>query len=308
MSENTAPVGEFINVGHDESTSDSTSLIARTAMIHYQCRLLKEYGFDGVRINLPSFQTQNLNIAFRDALFLYAQIAKLYGLYVVMGYRASPLNTGNFTEFKTQNRAGAIMAASYGVDEWQVGNEEDLYVGFNPTALNALRPRLQEAASEIVITDGTDIIVSTAITTNVYDAIPTLDTTGWKNDTANWISFMNLDLHIYFSVAASSQFNFYADNIVPDLGASHVYCYEYGVNGAEGNGRLSTAFANDEQWVKEEKRRDRRLLAGGVTKRAYFAYKVFDSDEWSAVRVSGNYHTTLLPELSNSRPFKKNIF
>ncbi len=307
MSQNTAPAGEFINAGHDESTSDSTPLVVRTALIHQQCQLFVAYGFDGIRLNLPSWQTQNLNTTFRDALFLYAQIAKSYGLYVIMGYKAAPLTSSNFADFKVQNRAGAAMAAALGVDEWQSGNEEDLYVGFNPTALNALRPRLQETSDLIKNTDGFPGVVSTAITTNVYDAIPTLDTTGWKNDTANWISFMQLDLHVYFSVAQSSQFNFYADNMVPDLGASHVYCGEYGVNGAEGNGRLSSAFANDEQWVKELKRRDRRLFAGGVLKRAYFAYKVFDSDEWSAVRVSGNYHTTLLPELSNSRPYKKNL-
>lgn len=292
MSFTSAPAGLGINIGHDASVSDSTPAATKEAMIHQQCSLIQGLGINKVRINMPNFLTQNQNVNFRNALFNFGNIAhNTYGMYVIMGYEAAPLTAANAANFKTQMRAGAVMAASYGIDEWTVGNEEDL---FSTLSATDLRTTIQDVCQTIKVTDSFPGTVSTAITTNVYDS-------QWKGDVGNWSAYMKLNLHIY-GIYNNAHFNSYADRVVGELGADNVYCGEFGVDGGRTN------FANDETWVKEIKRRMQRLQNKGWQSYYYFAYSVFDSsnDIWSAFRYTDQTHTTLLWELTNSRRNQQN--
>lgn len=269
---------------------DGTDITDKTLQANH----LMSKGVTRFRINIPVYTTENQNPSFRDALTAIALMikAKKPSAYVVMGYNAFPLNDSNFAAFKAQCRAAAIRLAALGIDEICVGNEEDLNLGFGSQAI--LRDKIKEVCQAIKVTDGTNIVVSTAITTNVYAT--------WQPDKANWKDFMTLDLHIYGGIAAS-HFNTYANNVPGELSGANFYCGEYGVDGAEGSGRL--AFSNEDAWIRELKRRTALLEANGWPSYYYFAYKLGTGDanntKWSMNRGGTVGETQLLDSLSNVR-------
>ena len=283
-----SPAGLGINIGH---TNEEWSEPYLTQFLS----VLKDLGITKVRVNIPVFTTENENPSYRNTLRFICTTAKSMGFYVIWGYNAFPLNSGNRANFETQLRAGAVWAAANDIDEWQVGNEEDLNTGYSQADL---RTALKEVAYAVKVTDGFPGVVSTAITTNVY--------TAWKDDKVNWKDFMTLDLHIYGGIAAS-HFNTYAVAVPSELSGANFYCGEWGVDGAEGSGR--EAFSNDNDWVKELKRRQDLFVANSWTSFYYFAYRVGGDNEtkWSAYRESIGKHTTLLHTLVNKRPIVVNV-
>lgn len=284
-----APTGLGINFSQDGTDLAEHSI---------QADHLIGKGITKFRVNIPTYLTENENPSFRNDLTAIATMLKSKGAYVIMGYNAFPLNDSNFAAFKSVLRASAIRWAGLGVDEICVGNEEDLNLGFGSQTI--LRDKLKEVCEAIAVTDATDIVVSTAITTNVYSI--------WQSDKANWKDYMTLDLHIYGGIAAS-HFNNYANNTPGELSGANYYCGEFGVDGAEGSGR--EAFSNDEDWIKEVKRRALLLESNGWPSFYYFAYKLGASDgnntKWSANRSGTTGETPLIDALTNKRPTRASL-
>ncbi len=275
-----APTGLGINFAHDYACYNSNAECIK------QLTVLKDLGITKVRVNLPIYLTESENASFRNQLRLVCTTAKSMGFYVIWGYNAFPLNSGNRANFETQLRAGALWAAANGIDEWQVGNEEDLNTGYTQAAL---RTALKEVCTAVKVTDGFPGIVSTAITTNVFAA--------WEADNAAWTSYMKLNLHIYGGLSAS-HFNTYATQARNTLG-DNVYCGEYSCD----SGRL--AFSNDFEWGREMRRRTKLLQDNNWSSYYYFAYAVNGGDEetrWSAYRTSELQFTPLLRDLAKVRP------
>lgn len=219
------------------------------------------------------------------------------GFYVIWGYNAAPLTAANQAAFKTELRKLGTWAQSVGLSEICVGNEEDLT---STLSASALRGVLQDVCQTIKQTDGFSGVVSTAITTNVYAA--------WAAEVATWSPYMKLDLHIYFAVGATggASFENYATTVPTALGAGNVYCGEFGINGAAGNGRMSSAFRTDTEWIKELVRRARLLEDNGWQSYYYFADAVQgDANEelrWSAYRTTDGQYTPLYEALARKRP------
>lgn len=279
-----SPTGLGINIAHT-GAEWSEPFLTQTLST------LKDLGISKVRVNLPIYLTENENPSFRNQLRLVCTTAKAMGFYVIWGYNAFPLNSGNRANFETQLRAGAVWAAANDIDEWQVGNEEDLNTGYSQADL---RTALKEVAYAVKVTDGFPGVVSTAITTNVFAA--------WEADVDNWSSFMKLDLHIYGALG-NAHFDNYAAAARATLG-DNVYCGEWGVD----SGRL--AFSNDYDWVREMYRRMKLLENNNWSSYYYFAYAVSTGDEetrWSSYRESIGKHTTLLHTLANKRPIVVNV-
>jgi hypothetical protein len=282
-----AHTGQGINFAQDYNCyNDNTECIR-------QLTELKALGITKIRVNIISYQAQDFNHPFRDQLRLVCTTALSMGFYVIWGYKSDTLLTsGNQAAFKQACRDGATWAQSVGLSEWTCGNEEDLT---SSLSASALRAALQDTCQTIKVTDGFSGVVSTAITTNVYAA--------WAAEVGTWSVYMKLNLHIYFAVGATggASFDVYATTVPAALGAGNVYCGEYGVNGAQGNGRLSTAFKTDDQWVSEMYRRTKLLADNGWQSFYYFAYSVQgDANEelrWSAYRVTPAMPTPLLRRL-----------
>lgn len=277
-----APAGLGINFSQDGT--DITSHIQ-------QLKYLKSLGINKIRVNIPTYQVQDFNHPFRDALRLICTTAKSMGFYVIWGYNSS----NNFAAFKQANRDGAVWAASAGIDEWCVGNEEDLSTNVSQAQL---RTNLKEVCQAIKVTDGFPGVVSTAITTNVYAA--------WRDDKANWKDYMTLNVHMYGN---DSLFNSFAASVPGELAGANFYCGEFGVHGASEVGRL--AFTNDNDWTKELNRRMKLLIDNGWPSYYYFTYAVGSNDaeeiRWSANRSSTVGETTLLETLCNVRPTRVNV-
>lgn len=278
-----APSGLGINIGHT-NISDIPELTR-------QLDVLKDVGISKIRVNMPTYLTEAQNPTYRDQLRALCTLAKSMGFYVVWGYNAFPLNSGNVAAFKTALRSCATWMEANDIDEICVGNEEDLNTGYSQADL---RTQLKDVCQTIKVTDGFSGIVSTAITTNVYAA--------WAADLVNWQDFMTLDLHVYFAFGATggASFDAYAAAVPPALG-SHVYCGEFGCD----NGRL--AFSSDEAWIKEMKRRMNLLVDNGWTSYYYFAYSIGgdinEETRWSAYRGRSTpmQQTALLKRLANQR-------
>lgn len=285
-----APAGLGINFAQDFNCySDNAECIR-------QLTVLKDLGINKIRINIIPWDAEFANIAFRDQLRLVATTAKSMGFYVSIGYKGNPLTAANQASFKSAQRLGAAWAQTNNIDEWIVGNEEDLT---STLSASALRAALQDVCQTIKQTDGFTGVVSTAITTNVYSA--------WAAEVATWSPYMKLDLHIYFAVGATggASFENYATTVPAALGAGNVYCGEFGVNGAAGNGRMSSAFGSDADWIREILRRMQLLIDNGWQSYYYFAYAVQgDANEelrWSAYRTSTARPTALLRRFGRRR-------
>lgn len=275
-----APAGLGVNFAHDYNCyNDNTECIR-------QLNILKDLGINKIRVNIPTYQVQNFNASFRNQLRLVCTTAKSIGFYVIWGYNAYPITNSNKASFKQANRDGAAWAKSVGVNEWCVGNEEDLT---STLSAAALRSTLQDVCQTIKVTDSFTGTVSTAITTNVYAA--------WAAEVATWSPYMKLNLHIYGGATATHFFNF-VTNSVAALG-SNVYCGEWSCD----SGRL--AFSTDEDWVREMEHRLAFLEASGMSSYYYFAYAIQgDADEesrWSAYRSSTSKQTTLLRRIARKR-------
>lgn len=285
-----APTGLGTNFAQDFNTYNNNATCIQ------RLNVLKSLGINKIRVNLPTYLTEAQNASFRNQLRLVCTTALSMGFYVVWGYKASPLTVANSAAFKTALRAFAVWGQSVGLSEVCVGNEEDLT---STLSASALRSTLQDVCQTIKVTDGFSGVVSTAITTNVYAA--------WAAEVATWSPYMKLDLHIYFAVGATggASFENYATTVPAALGADNVYCGEYGINGAAGNGRKSTAFKSDNDWVRELTRRTRLLEDNGWQSYYYFADAVQgDANEelrWSAFRVTDNQYTPLYEALARKR-------
>lgn len=271
------------NVAHDDDSYN------KPQVAYLQLKKLKELGCSKIRINIPTYLTQDFNHPFRDKLRAIALVAKSMGFYVIMGYLAFPLNSGNFAAFKQACRDGAIWCAANGIDEFTSGNEEDLNTGFAQATLMA---KQQEVNHAIIVIDGTDVIASSAITTNV-NAI-------WTADVANWSVYMKLNQHIY-GILGAAHFDSYVASVPVALGAANVYCGEFGIDG----GRAT--FGNDLLWATELKRRARLFEFHGWESFYAFGYAIQYSEaeafKWSLTEVRDNYLETVpLRMLHRARP------
>jgi len=97
---------------------------------HKDCLDTKHIGITKVRIGIPDYQ----NAAYIAASRAAALIAKSYGLYVIYGVSSNSLNDGdyaisvhNWSDYVTAATTEATWAQANGIDEFQIGNEEEVH-------------------------------------------------------------------------------------------------------------------------------------------------------------------------------------
>lgn len=115
-------------IGFDSSEYNDNAVL-RQRLFDYISR-----GVTKVAVNIPIYQTENLNASFRDRLTVVCTTALGMGLYTRSGYTlngttVTPGSYSGATGFDTQIKAYAVRAQAIGLSEVVGGNEEDLRIG-----------------------------------------------------------------------------------------------------------------------------------------------------------------------------------
>lgn len=266
--------GIGVNYGHHLGVLDSDEV--RNDML-----FLHGIGVNKVRVAMPTFTSSSAISKVREV----ATIAKSVGHYVIYGVTAGDGTTFDQTEwgsFKAQLPSEALWASQNGIDEFSLGNEEELHNDDVSPTDATIRSDIKSLATTIKASYSSLIVSYQTAQTHIAN---------WNSD-----GIGNLDKIGFNCYGGASTFYTDVKSIVTNFG-SDGYVSEFSTNDG-----ISTY--SEQQWESRIRARRNLLQELGVSSGYFFAYTDgsfgLPTDVWAIKKSDGMFRQSL-NSISNKR-------